>query len=99
MRLSHPEDSGPATILEMSVADTGTGIHPNIRDQIFEPFFTTKEPGKGTGLGLSIVRDIVKDHNGRLEVISKLGEGTTFTVRLPSEPRVRDAKSRQPSKP
>jgi signal transduction histidine kinase len=62
-----------------------------IRDQIFEPFFTTKERGKGTGLGLSLVRDIVKEHEGRLEMFSKQGEGTTFTVRLEPDPRSKPA--------
>lgn len=65
------------------VKDTGSGIEPENLSRIFDPFFTTKTEGKGTGLGLSIVQRIVEKHGGRLSVESKLGEGTTFTVRLP----------------
>ncbi len=66
-----------------SVADTGCGIAPEIRERIFEPFFTTKEVGKGTGLGLSITYDIIKKHNGELTVASEPGKGTVFTFRIP----------------
>ncbi|MFA5182076.1 MAG: ATP-binding protein [Syntrophales bacterium] len=67
----------------VSIADTGSGIPEENREKIFEPFFTTKAAGKGTGLGLSISGDIVKLHNGEVTVASKVGEGTTFTVRIP----------------
>ncbi len=65
------------------ISDTGKGIAPENLTRIFEPFFTTKEVGKGTGLGLSISYDIIKKHGGALTVESKVGTGTTFTVRLP----------------
>ncbi|MBN1794359.1 MAG: PAS domain-containing protein [Candidatus Omnitrophica bacterium] len=65
------------------ISDTGGGIPEEIRARIFEPFFTTKEVGKGTGLGLSIAYGIITNHNGTLEVESKVGEGTTFRIGLP----------------
>ncbi|WXH30295.1 Adaptive-response sensory-kinase SasA [Myxococcus stipitatus] len=67
----------------VSVRDTGSGIDPKNLQRIFEPFFTTKPEGKGTGLGLSICQGIVENHGGRLTVTSVMGEGTTFSVRLP----------------
>jgi two-component system, NtrC family, sensor kinase len=67
----------------ISVTDTGMGIEQDKINKIFDPFFTTKEKGKGTGLGLSISWDIVKKHNGDITVTSKVGEGSTFTVRIP----------------
>ncbi len=65
----------------LSVGDTGTGIPSDKVNKIFEPFFTTKE--KGTGLGLMIVQRIVREHDGRMELESHQGEGTTFRVWLP----------------
>lgn len=67
----------------LHVADTGPGIDPVLLETIFEPFFTTKERGKGTGLGLAIVQQVVEEHHGTVCVHSELGQGTTFTVRLP----------------
>ncbi len=68
----------------MTVADSGTGIPPEIIDKIFDPFFTTKETGKGTGLGLSTVLGIVKSHDGFLKVYSEPGKGSTFKIFLPA---------------
>lgn len=67
-----------------SVSDTGCGIPEEVLNRIFEPFFTTKDVGKGTGLGLSITYDIIKKHKGDIFVESRPGEGTTFTIRLPT---------------
>jgi two-component system NtrC family sensor kinase len=67
----------------VSVSDTGCGISPELQKRIFEPFFTTKATGEGTGLGLDIVRKIVEKHQGRINVESEVGHGSTFTVHLP----------------
>jgi len=67
----------------IEVADNGEGIPSHILPKIFDPFFTTKDVGKGTGLGLAVSRGIVEKHSGKIEVKSELGEGTTFTVKLP----------------
>ncbi len=74
---------GPYVVV--TVADTGTGIPPEILERIFDPFFTTKEPGKGTGLGLSTTLGIVKSHGGFVSVDSDVGRGTQFKVYLPAE--------------
>lgn len=69
------------------VSDDGPGIKPEHVGKIYDPFFTTKEVGKGTGLGLSISYNIVVGkHGGRLEVDSRLGSGTAFTISLPVKP-------------
>jgi signal transduction histidine kinase len=71
----------PAVAIE--VADTGTGIPPEVLPRVFDPFFTTKAEGKGTGLGLAICKRIVQQHHGTLEIESELGRGTTVRVSLP----------------
>ncbi len=76
-------DLKPGPYLRLTVADTGTGMPPEVRQKIFEPFFTTKEVGKGTGLGLSTVAAIVRSHQGFLEVESQLGRGSSFLIHLP----------------
>jgi two-component system, NtrC family, sensor kinase len=69
---------------QIEFEDSGTGIPDAVRERIFDPFFTTKKAGKGTGQGLAICHRIVVDgHGGTIRVDSKVGHGTTFTVRLP----------------
>ena len=67
-------------------SDTGCGMEASVLSRIFDPFFTTRDVGSGTGLGLTVSRDIVQAHGGRIEVESKAGAGTTFTIRLPLNP-------------
>jgi CheY-like chemotaxis protein len=74
---------GPYVILK--VADTGTGIPPEVADKIFDPFFTTKGTGKGTGLGLSTVLGIVRSHGGFIQFNSQAGRGTEFKIYLPAK--------------
>jgi signal transduction histidine kinase len=70
-------------MIRIAVQDTGTGIAEEDLEKIFEPFYTTKEAGEGTGLGLSVSYSVIEKHGGRIEVESRLGEGTTFFVFLP----------------
>jgi signal transduction histidine kinase len=70
--------------VEITVTDNGPGIPPDVLPRIFDPFFTTKDVGEGSGLGLSIVHGIVDRHGGHIEVESRVGEGTTFRITLPS---------------
>ncbi len=70
--------------VQLSVSDTGSGIPPEILSKIFEPFFTTKGIGQGTGLGLAMVFGIVENHHGWIHTESRLGEGTTFRIYLPT---------------
>jgi PAS domain S-box-containing protein len=72
---------GPEMLIE--VADDGCGISPENLPKLFDPFFTTKPVGEGTGLGLSITHGIVAGHGGRIEVDSRVGEGTRFRIYLP----------------
>lgn len=84
-------DANPGRYIELRVADTGTGIEPEIMERIFEPFVTTKQLDQGTGLGLSTALGIVRGHGGFLTVQSDLGEGSTFSAFLPIDDPDADA--------
>lgn len=81
--LKDEADPHPGLYVRLTVKDTGCGIDPIIMDRIFDPYFTTKEVGKGSGMGLSVVHGIVKSHDGKITVVSKPNQGTTFTVYFP----------------
>ncbi len=84
----------------LRVSDTGLGIEKKDIDRIFEPFYTKKQMGRsGTGLGMAVVWGTVKDHNGYIDVKSKVGQGTTFTVYFPATRQVEDRKEEKPEKP
>jgi two-component system NtrC family sensor kinase len=77
------ETEGTADTVEVKIRDNGPGIPGNVLPRIWDPFFTTKDVGEGTGLGLSIVHELVERHGGSIECDTKVGEGTTFSVKLP----------------
>lgn len=81
--LSQEESESEGKVLKLSVADTGCGIEKEELERIFEPYFTTKEKSRGTGMGLAMVHGIVNRQGGRIDVDSKVGEGTTFDLYLP----------------
>jgi two-component system NtrC family sensor kinase len=72
--------------VRVQVADTGTGIAPDLLPRIFEPWVTTKTADRGTGLGLSITREVVSSHGGTITVKSDVGVGSEFTIELPAAP-------------
>ncbi len=82
LRIELSETEAEAVI---RITDTGTGIEERHLARIFDPFFTTKGVGKGTGLGLSISYAIVKEHDGRMTVESRIGKGTCFTIAIPKD--------------
>ncbi len=77
------EERGGERSVRLSISDTGTGIRPEHLPHIFDPFFTTKKKGRGTGLGLAVVYGIVKEHQGKIDVETTLGQGTTFHMHFP----------------
>jgi signal transduction histidine kinase len=76
--------STPGNEIALEISDTGAGIENENLDKIFDPFFTTKEKTQGSGLGLFVVKQIVSEYNGKIEVKSEPGKGTTFVVRFPT---------------
>ncbi|MGH0030940.1 MAG: two-component system sensor histidine kinase NtrB [Myxococcota bacterium] len=84
--VEEPGDRGdkPRREVCIAVGDSGPGIPPELRDRIFYPFFTTRE--RGSGIGLATVQKVVASHGGRVELDTRVGHGTTFTVRLPLDP-------------
>jgi signal transduction histidine kinase len=84
-------EDGKSVVL--SVSDAGEGIPPEILPRVFDPFFTTKSDGKGVGLGLAVSYGIVQAHSGEIEVRSRPGEGTVFTVTLPLQSAEAKAKA------
>ncbi|PID39590.1 MAG: hypothetical protein CR984_06465 [Proteobacteria bacterium] len=79
-----PYHLSPGLYLKIDVSDTGTGMDSQTIERIFEPFYTTRPVGEGTGLGLASVFGIIKKHQGIISVESQVGQGTTFSVHLPS---------------
>ena len=88
LRAEHAVSENPSGAMcrqvKLTVADTGTGIPPDKLEKIFEPLFTTKEAGVGSGLGLTTVKGIVDESHGRIDVTSKEGEGTCFSLYFPA---------------
>jgi signal transduction histidine kinase len=83
---AHPR-ARTGAFVALSVSDSGTGIAPDVLSRLFEPFFTTKESGKGTGLGLSTVQRIAEQHDGWVQVDSRVAYGSTFTIYIPAAAR------------
>jgi len=81
-------------MVEVRVADTGSGISEENQSRVFDPFFTTKEIGSGTGLGLSICYGIIKQHHGRIDISSAAGRGTIVIVKIPIRERYEEDSDR-----
>lgn len=78
----------PPAFIVLSVSDNGPGMPPSVVDKIFDPFFTTKDEAKGTGIGLANVSSIIEQHGGTIDVNSRQGEGTTFSLYFPVIPGI-----------
>ncbi|HEV7689530.1 MAG TPA: PAS domain S-box protein [Hyphomonadaceae bacterium] len=93
------EGLSAGSYIKLAVADTGTGMSPDVLTKAFDPFFTTKPIGKGTGLGLSMIYGFAKQSQGHAEITSEIGKGTMVTLYLPqaqgAEPEARDAELEQ----
>jgi len=71
-------------MFRLEISDNAVGIHEDVIPRIFEPFYSTKDSDKNTGLGLAVVYGNVQRHGGTIDVKSKLYEGTTFMINLPT---------------
>jgi signal transduction histidine kinase len=91
------ETRGDSSGVEVKITDNGPGIPPEVLPRIWDPFFTTKDVGEGTGLGLSIVHELVERHGGTIECDTKLGEGTTFSVKLPRQIQALEPARKRPN--
>ncbi len=76
--------AAPARWVELSVADSGSGVAPDVMARMFEPFYSTKAVGQGSGMGLAMVHGIVHEHGGHVRVDTQVGRGTTLRVMLPA---------------
>jgi two-component system, NtrC family, sensor kinase len=85
IEVSTSRDSSGKNVI-VAISDNGCGIPASHIDKIFDPFFTTKPVGEGTGLGLSVSYGIIQDHDGTIEIDSRPGNGSTFTLTLPVAP-------------
>ncbi len=85
-RLLMPSDTDldQGEYLQLTIRDTGCGIHPELTERIFDPYFTTKDVGKGSGMGLAVVHGIIQSLGGVIQVASEIGVGTTFDIFLPA---------------
>jgi two-component system cell cycle sensor histidine kinase/response regulator CckA len=92
-------DAKPGRYVMISIADTGTGIPPDVLPRIFEPFFTTKIGGKGTGLGLATAGGIVKHHGGFMDIDTEAGKGTEFKIYLPAVEFLEDVETEHKQTP
>jgi signal transduction histidine kinase len=94
-------DAAAGRYAHLCVEDAGKGIDPTILARVFEPFFTTKEVGEGTGLGLAVSYGIIREHGGWIEVESRVGVGSRFSVFLPTaneaQPRDEEGNHETPS--
>jgi signal transduction histidine kinase len=84
VRIGGPVHLHKREMLHLTIADTGVGVNAKDLRHIFEPFFTTKDI-IGTGLGLWVTRELINKNNGKIRVRSRLGEGTVFTIWLPTD--------------
>jgi CheY-like chemotaxis protein len=92
-------EGSPGPSVELSVADTGVGIPPDVMPRVFDPFFTTKDVGKGSGLGLAQVYGFAHQSGGRVSIASEVGRGTVVTLLLPRSSRPPDAADETPQAP